>query len=97
MESVKQQIERLRAEIDRHNHQYYVLNSPEISDYDFDMMLKQLESLEKEYPEYDDPLSPTHRVGSDINKAFEQWEHRRPMLSLGNTYSITEVDEWVAR
>ncbi len=69
MESVKQQIERLRAEIDRHNHQYYVLNSPEISDYDFDMMLKQLESLEKEYPEYDDPLSPTHRVGSDINKA----------------------------
>ncbi|WP_434968051.1 DNA ligase LigA-related protein, partial [Muribaculum intestinale] len=54
MESVKQQIERLRAEIDRHNHQYYVLNSPEISDYDFDMMLKQLESLEKEYPEYDD-------------------------------------------
>lgn len=97
MDTVKNTIEKLRAEIDRHNHNYYVLNSPEISDYDFDMMLKELERLEKEHPEFDDPLSPTHRVGSDINKAFEQWEHRRPMLSLGNTYSIEEVDEWVAR
>ncbi len=62
MESVKQQIERLRAEIDRHNHQYYVLNSPEISDYDFDMMLKQLESLEKNIPNMTTRFRP--RIGS---------------------------------
>lgn len=97
MDSVKQQIDHLRRELDRHNHKYYVLNAPEISDYDFDMMLKELEHLEKEHPEYDDPLSPTHRVGSDINKAFEQWEHRRQMLSLGNTYSMAEVGEWFDR
>lgn len=97
MDSVKQQIDHLRRELDRHNHKYYVLNAPEISDYDFDMMLKELERLEKEHPEYDDPLSPTHRVGSDINKAFEQWEHRRQMLSLGNTYSMAEVGEWFDR
>jgi DNA ligase (NAD+) len=94
---VKQQIEQLRSELERHNYNYYVLNAPEISDYDFDMMLKELEKLEKEHPEFDDPLSPTHRVGSDISKGFEQWEHRRQMLSLGNTYSIDEVDEWVTR
>ena len=97
METIKQHIERLRSEIDRHNYKYYVLNSPEISDYDFDMLLKELERLEKEHPEYDDPLSPTHRVGSDINKSFEQWEHKRAMLSLGNTYSIDEVGEWFDR
>jgi DNA ligase (NAD+) len=96
-EQVKQHIDRLRSELERHNHNYYVLNAPEISDYDFDMMLKELEKLEKEHPEFDDPLSPTHRVGSDISKGFEQWEHRRQMLSLGNTYSIDEVDEWVER
>ena len=97
METIKQHIERLRSEIDRHNYKYYVLNSPEISDYDFDMLLKELERFEKEHPEYDDPLSPTHRVGSDINKSFEQWEHKRAMLSLGNTYSIDEVGEWFDR
>lgn len=93
----KQQIERLRDELNRHNYNYYVLNSPEISDRDFDMMMKELEQLEKEHPEYADPLSPTQRVGSDINKAFTQYLHQRPMLSLGNTYSIEEVDEFVTR
>lgn len=93
----KQQIERLRDELNRHNYNYYVLNSPEISDRDFDMMMKELEQLEKEHPEYADPLSPTQRVGSDINKAFTQHLHQRPMLSLGNTYSIEEVDEFVTR
>lgn len=93
----KQQIERLRDELNRHNYNYYVLNSPEISDHDFDMMMKELEQLEKEHPEYADPLSPTQRVGSDINKAFTQHLHQRPMLSLGNTYSIEEVDEFVTR
>ena len=93
----KQQIERLRDELNRHNYNYYVLNSPEISDRDFDMMMKELEQLEKEHPEYADPLSPTQRVGSDINKAFTQHLHQRPMLSLDNTYSIEEVDEFVTR
>lgn len=92
----KERITELRRELNRHNHLYYVLSAPEISDRDFDFMLKELEQLEKEHPEFDDPLSPTHRVGSDINQAFEQAEHMRPMLSLTNTYNIEEVDNWFA-
>lgn len=97
MESVKQRIDQLRYELNRHNHNYYVLNKPEISDYDFDMLMKELEKLEKEHPEFDDPYSPTHRVGSDISKGFTQWTHKRSMLSLSNTYSIEEVDDFVRR
>jgi DNA ligase (NAD+) len=97
MEAIKERVEQLRNELNRHNHNYYVLNSPEISDYDYDMLIKELESLEKQYPELDDPLSPTHRVGSDITKGFEQVAHIYPMLSLGNTYSIAEVEEFVRR
>jgi DNA ligase (NAD+) len=93
----RQRILELRQELNRHNHNYYVLNSPEISDYDFDMLLKELEALEKEYPDMADPLSPTQRVGSDLATGFEQVAHIHPMLSLGNTYSISEVDEWFAR
>ena len=96
MDAAKQ-IENLRKELNRHNYNYYVLNAPEISDRDFDMMMKELEKLEHEHPELDDPYSPTHRVGSDINKAFEQHVHQRPMLSLGNTYSIAEVDDFLHR
>ncbi|MDE7342887.1 MAG: NAD-dependent DNA ligase LigA, partial [Muribaculaceae bacterium] len=70
-QDAKTRIENLRQEINRHNHNYYVLNSPEISDYDFDHLLKELEALEREFPEYDDPLSPTHRVGSDLTKGFD--------------------------
>lgn len=97
MEDVKQQIEELRNQINAHNHKYYVLNSPDISDYDFDQLLKRLESLEQEHPEYSDPLSPTQRVGSDLTKNFIQVSHVYPMLSLSNTYSIEEVDQWVDR
>lgn len=96
-QSPKIRIDELRREINRHNHKYYVENSPEISDYDFDMLLKELEALENEYPEYDDPLSPTHRVGSDLTKGFEQAAHIYPMLSLSNTYSMDDVDAWVKR
>lgn len=92
--SPAEEIADLRRELNRHNHLYYVLNSPEISDREFDMMMKRLEKLEREYPEFDDALSPTHRVGSDLSQAFEQVEHVRPMLSLANTYSIEEVDKW---
>ena len=96
-QTAKQRIEELREALDRHNYNYYVMNAPEISDYDYDMMMKELERLEKENPELDDPYSPSHRVGSDISKSFEQVAHVHPMLSLSNTYSIGEVDEWVER
>ena len=87
----------LRDEINGHNHAYYVENSPTISDREFDMLLKELEQLEKEHPEEFDPLSPTQRVGSDLNRSFEQVAHVRPLLSLANTYSIEEVDDWERR
>lgn len=96
-DQIKSKVEHLRKELNRHNYNYYVLNAPEISDFEFDMMMKELEALEREYPQLDDQLSPTHRVGSDINKAFTQFVHKRPMLSLSNTYSVEEVDEWVER
>ena len=96
---IKQRIESLRALLNEHNHKYYVENSPEISDQDFDSLMHELEALEREHPEYDDPLSPTHRVGSDLSSlsGFEQVEHIYPMLSLANTYSIDDVDAWVTR
>ena len=87
----------LRQELERHNHNYYVNNAPEISDHEFDLMMKELECLESENPEFDDPYSPTRRVGSDISKGFEQARHIYPMLSLGNTYSVGEVDDFVRR
>lgn len=96
-QDAKARIDELRKALDKHNYNYYVLNAPEISDYEFDMMMNELIALEKEHPEYADATSPTQRVGSDINRQFVQVEHRRPMLSLGNTYSIEEVEEFVAR
>ena len=92
-----ERIAELREELNRHNHNYYVLNKPEITDKEFDMLMKELEALERENPEYADPLSPTQRVGSDLTKGFEHVVHERPMLSLANTYSIGEVDEWFDR
>lgn len=97
MNAIESEIQNLRQQINQHNHKYYVLNSPDISDHDFDMILKRLEALEHEHPEYDDPLSPTHRVGSDLTKGFTQHAHVYPMLSLSNTYSVEEVDQWVDR
>lgn len=94
---IKQRIDQLRAEINKHNHNYYVLNAPEIDDRSFDMLMKELEQLEHEHPEYADPYSPTQRVGSDLTKGFEQTPHIHPMLSLANTYSIGEVDDYVRR
>lgn len=96
-EQAKERIDNLRKELHRHNHQYYVLNAPEISDKDFDMLLKELESLEEHFPQFFDPLSPTQRVGSDLTKNFEHVRHERPMMSLSNSYSIEEVDEWFDR
>lgn len=87
----------LRNELNAHNHAYYVNNAPTISDREFDELMRELADLEAAHPECDDPYSPTHRVGSDLTKGFEQVMHVRPMLSLGNTYSIEEVDEWLKR
>lgn len=97
MTADQQRILQLRDELNHHNHAYYVLNAPEISDREFDMLLKELERLEAENPDMADPLSPTQRVGSDLSGAFEQKEHIFPMLSLGNTYSIADVDDWFDR
>ncbi|MBD5234700.1 MAG: NAD-dependent DNA ligase LigA [Bacteroidales bacterium] len=90
-------IDELRSELHRHNYNYYVLNAPEISDRDFDFLMKELEELEGRHPEYFDANSPTRRVGSDLAQGFEQTPHIYPMLSLGNTYSIEDVDAWVGR
>ena len=96
-------IEELRSIINEANRRYYVDNAPMLSDYDFDMLLKELEALEKQYPELITPDSPTLRVGSDLRqeqtqkKEFEQMAHRYPMLSLGNTYDISEVQAFADR
>ena len=96
MTSLERIIE-LRRELHEHNHRYYVLNSPSISDYEFDILLKELQQLEAENPDMYDPTSPTLRVGSDITKEFVQVTHKYPMLSLGNTYSKSEVAEFFER
>ena len=95
--TVKEKIDRLRADLHRHNYNYYVLNAPEISDKEFDDRMRELQDLEKEHPEYQDDNSPTMRVGSDLNKNFTQVAHKYPMLSLGNTYSESEVTDFYDR
>ena len=95
--SVRERIDYLRAELHRHNYNYYILNAPEISDRDFDGMMRELQDLEQLHPEYRDENSPTMRVGSDLNKNFSQLAHKYPMLSLGNTYSESEVTDFYER
>ncbi|MBI3134673.1 MAG: NAD-dependent DNA ligase LigA [Bacteroidetes bacterium] len=96
-ERFKKRIADLTEQINRHNYLYYVKSAPEISDYDFDMLLKELEQLEKEHPEFASPNSPTKRVGGDITRKFETVTHRYPMLSLSNTYSREEIIDWENR
>ena len=101
-EQVKNRILELRNIINEANRRYYVDNAPSLSDYEFDMLLKELESLEKEYPEFASADSPTHRVGSDLKedglkKEFDQFPHKYPMLSLANTYDISEVQAFADR
>ena len=90
----KSRIDVLRIELEDHNNRYYVLNQPSISDFEYDILLNELDTLEKKFPEFMTSDSPTHRVGSDITKEFEQYEHAYPMLSLGNTYSEDDVREF---
>ncbi len=95
--TVKEQIEQLRSLLHQHNYNYYVLNTPSISDQEFDSLMRQLQELEELHPEYQDENSPSVRVGSDINKNFTQVSHKYPMLSLSNTYSEGEVNEFYQR
>lgn len=93
----KAEIEQLMKVLNHHNHLYYVQNSPEIADYEFDQLLLSLEKLEKEFPEFTSENSPTKRVGGDLTKKFQTLTHRYPMLSLSNTYSEEEIMEWENR
>lgn len=97
MSSVQQEIERLRAEIERHNYLYYVEAKPEISDLEFDRLLKRLEQLEAEHPEFDSPDSPTHKVGGEPVAGFPTVQHRVPMLSIDNVYDEDELAEFDTR
>jgi len=92
-----EEIQSLRKELEQHNYNYYVLNQPTISDYDFDQMMNKLQDLELLYPQYADPNSPTQRVGSDLNQSFKTVPHKYPMLSLANTYSETDVRDFYDR
>jgi DNA ligase (NAD+) len=96
-EDIRLRIEKLREILNDHNHKYYVQNQPAITDFEYDQLMAELVELEKFNPEFDDPNSPTQRVGSDINKEFRQVTHKNPMLSLSNTYSIDEIREFESR
>lgn len=96
-EQAEKKINILREELQQHNHNYYVLNQPKISDFDFDQKLEELRKLEEQFPEFADENSPTKRVGGDITDSFPKVRHQYPMLSLSNTYSIDEIREWEVR
>lgn len=96
-QEAKERIEKLRAEIEKHNHNYYILNNPTVSDFEFDILLNELATLEKKFPEFSDENSPTRKVGNDITEEFVQYEHRYPMLSLGNTYNEEELRDFDSR
>ncbi len=94
---IRERVEELRRQLEYHNFRYYVENAPEISDFEFDTMMRELQDLERAHPELSDPNSPSVRVGSDITSEFRSVKHRFPMLSLGNTYSLDELHEFIAR
>lgn len=96
-EPVRQRMDELAKELDRLNYEYYMNDRSLVSDQEFDGMMRELQDLERQYPELANPLSPTKRVGGEVNKTFRQVSHRFPMLSLGNTYSIEEIEEFEAR
>src|SRR5690554_5133415 len=97
IDTVKEEIEQLRKELTEHNYNYYVLAQPVISDFDFDLKLKQLQALEDQYPEFMDPESPTQKVGGDITKKFNTVRHTWPMFSLSNTYNEQELRDFDER
>ncbi|CCJ33861.1 DNA ligase [Caloramator australicus RC3] len=94
MEDIKKRIEELREIIEYHNHKYYVEDNPEISDYEYDMLMRELKKLEEEYPQFKSPNSPTERVGGKPLKEFQQVQHAVPMLSLQDVFSFEELKDW---
>lgn len=95
--NAKEKISQLRSQLREHNYNYYVLDTPTISDYDFDVLLKELQALEIAHPEFDDPNSPTHRVGGQVTKNFETVPHEFRMYSLDNSYSKEDLEDWEKR
>ncbi|SEA09116.1 NAD-dependent DNA ligase LigA [Bizionia paragorgiae] len=95
--NTQEYIEQLRAELREHNYNYYVLDNATISDYDFDIKLKELQDLEKKHPKFDDPNSPTHRVGGEVTKNFNTVVHNHRMYSLDNSYSLEDLQDWETR
>lgn len=96
-EEIKNKIDKLKAELQHHEYLYYVMDAPEISDIEYDMMMKELESLENEYPQYKTQDSPTVRVGGQAVDSFEEVRHEVPLLSLANTYNVDEVENFIQR
>lgn len=96
-DEARTRIEQLRKELDHHNYQYYIKDAPEISDLQFDQLLEELQKLEAEFPQFDDPHSPSRRVGGGITKDFPTLPHKYPMLSLSNTYSREELEDYLNR
>ena len=94
---IREQIKQLREDLHEHNYLYYILDAPKITDFEFDQLLKTLQDLERQYPEFFDPNSPTQRVGGGVTKNFKTQAHRYPMYSLSNTYSKEELLQWVGR
>ena len=97
MEEIQEKILKLREELHQHNHKYYIEDAPIISDFAFDQMLRELQELETQYPQFQDPNSPTQRVGGEVTKSFDTVSHRYPMYSLSNTYSKEELFQWEER
>lgn len=96
-DNIEKKIKQLRAELNQHNYNYYVLDKPTISDFEFDLKLKELEKLEVEYPQFFDPNSPTQRVGGEIIKSFHTVVHKNRMFSLDNSYSKEDILDWEKR
>lgn len=97
LDQAKVRVQKLIKDLNAHNHRYYVLSDPTISDYQYDLLMQELIELENSFPSLSDPNSPSQRVGNDINDAFIQVQHNTPMLSLGNTYSFDELKEFDKR
>ncbi|MBQ9417570.1 MAG: NAD-dependent DNA ligase LigA [Bacteroidales bacterium] len=97
LETVKERMQQLEVELDRLNFEYYMNDRSLVSDFEFDAMMRELQDLERTYPDLASPLSPTKRVGGEVNKSFRQVHHRLPMLSLGNTYSLAEIEDFEMR
>ena len=96
-QEVLEEVQRLRAELDQYNYEYYVLDEPTVTDFDFDQKLKRLQVLEEQYPELADPNSPTQRVGSVITKTFNTVQHQKRIYSLENSYNKQDLLEWERR